>query len=140
MTYIGLLWANHMLKVAAGGTASRLGAMWAPKLMTFRCCIAIYSVAAYAILCWASGRFSRKIERAVQYLSLVHDAARPAGGERAWDEKSVARRGHGLKIAAWVIACLRRIFTAQALHRPLAGQLGFVVFGEGAKWGQSKFS
>jgi hypothetical protein len=66
----------------------------------------------------------------MQHLPTEHYAANPAGGERAWDEKSVARRGHGLKIATEVIACLRRIFAAQALHRPLARQLGFVVFGD----------
>jgi hypothetical protein len=34
----------------------------------------------------------------------VHDAASLAGGERPWDEKSVARRGQGLWIATWVVA------------------------------------
>jgi hypothetical protein len=55
-------------------------------------------------------------------------AASPAGGERAWDEKSVARRAHGLMVATWEFACLRRIFTAQALHRPLAYQGGIIIF------------
>jgi hypothetical protein len=53
--------------------------------------------------------------------------ASPAGGERAWDEKSVARRAHGLMVATGVFACLR-IFAAQALHRPLAYQGGIIIF------------
>jgi hypothetical protein len=81
-----------------------------------------------------------KRNRGEDFQSVALHAASPAGGERAWDEKFVARRGHGLKIAIEVFACLRRIFAAQALHRPLARQLGFVVFGGSAKWGQSKFS
>jgi hypothetical protein len=45
-------------------------------------------------------QFGGKIESAARYFSAAPHAASPAGGERAWDEKSVARRGHGLKIAA----------------------------------------
>ena len=60
------------------------------------CLTATVSVAAYTIFYWATGRFVTKNDGTNGIPRAAHRAAGLAGGERAWDEKSVARRAHGL--------------------------------------------
>lgn len=53
---------THVLKVAAGGTASPLDALQALVVSVARVVYAIHSVASYAIFYWATGLFGRRIE------------------------------------------------------------------------------
>jgi hypothetical protein len=74
---------------------------------------------------------------------VAHGAASPAGGERPWDEKSVARRGAVFRLLlGWSRDCVgflqHKVFTGRLPTK--VDRLCFVVFGEIAKWGQSKFS